>query len=37
MSAQVILVTVPRPVPMPRGARWAANLVLWLLQRGGVR
>jgi hypothetical protein len=37
MSAQVILVTVPRLVAMPRGARWAANLVSWLLQRGGAQ
>ncbi len=36
-SASNILVTVPPRVTMPRGARWAANFMLWLLRRGGVR
>jgi hypothetical protein len=37
MSSQEILFTVPRPVAVPRGARWAAALAVWLLQRGAVR
>jgi hypothetical protein len=34
MSAQEILVTVPRPVAMPRGARWAARFAVAVAQRG---
>lgn len=33
-SVSEILVTVPPPVPMPRGARWAANNALAIAARG---
>jgi hypothetical protein len=35
MSARQILVTVPRPVVVPRGAQWAARFAVWLLHKDG--
>jgi hypothetical protein len=34
MSTQTIRVVVPAPAASPRGARWAAALVVWLSRVG---